>query len=121
MTSVNPFFVVPVAIGVVLLVATLALLRREAIHPRQFAVAVVLSILAILSPVIYVVLNAVAELLNFVYTFVLTFALAIVTLLVLVVYLVLLVGRLREETEGLWQEMALLRTEIDDVDGTDRE
>lgn len=105
-------FLVPVLIGLGLLVGSLALFRREHLDPRNFAIAILLSILVILSPVVYGVLGIVSDLFGFVYTFVFGFGLAILFLMALVVYLILSIGVLREETETMWQEIALMQTEL---------
>jgi hypothetical protein len=110
-------FALPVVFGLAFLLGSFALFRREALDPRNFAVAIVLSLLVVVSPVVYVVLDAVKDFFGIVYTFVLGFGVAILFLVALVIYLILSIGRLREETDGLWQEVAIMRVEVGHLDG----
>lgn len=105
-------YVLPVVFGLAFLLGSFALFRREALDPRNFAVAIVLSLLVVVSPVVYIVMDAVKDFFGIVYTFVLGFGVAILFLVALVIYLILSIGRLREETDGLWQEVAIMRTEV---------
>lgn len=114
-------FIVPVLIGVSMLGASFALFRRERLDPRNFAIALVISGLLALSPGIYVLLDSVKSVFGIVYTFVLAFGLSILFLIIIVIYLVLVVGRLRDERDELWQEVALLRNEISRFDAPTRE
>lgn len=104
-------FIFPILLGILLLSGSFVLFRRETLNPRTFAIAVTLSGLVVISPVIYMLLDTVKGLFGFVYTFVFGFGLAILALIALVVYLLLIVGALREESRAAWQEIALLRAE----------
>lgn len=106
-------FLLPVLFGALLIGGSLALFRRNRLDPRYFAVAILLSILVMASPIVYGVLRNVGNLLGFVYTFVLGFGLAILVLISLVIYLILAIGAVRDETETMWQEIALVRTELE--------
>jgi len=107
-------FLLPIVVGAGLFVFSLALFRRDAIHARQFGVGVIGSVLVGLSPFIYIALRSVRPLLGFTYTFVLGFGLAILVVSALAIYQMLLIGQLREENKALWQEVAILRTEIEE-------
>lgn len=109
-------FIIPVLVGIGFLAGSFVLFRRERLDPRNFAIAVVVSLLLVVSPGIYFILDAVKSLFGIVYTFVLAFGLAILLLITLVIYLVLVVGRLRDERDTLWQEVALMRSNIEELE-----
>jgi len=107
-------FALPVVFGVALLAGSLLLFRRERLDARNFAIAIVLSGLVIMSPLIHFLLSVIKGLLGITFTFVLGFGLAILVLMALVIYLILLMGALRNETQEMWQEISLLKAEYED-------
>lgn len=111
-----PVFTIPILVGISLLVGSFGLFRRERLDPRHFAIAVILSGLLVVSPGIYLVLRAVKSLFGIRFTFVLAFGLAILLLVALIIYLILVIGRLRDEMDSLWQEVALFRQELAELD-----
>ncbi len=102
---------VPTVIGMLLLLASIELLRRERLDPKFTAFALLVSGFVVISPLIYIVLDYVKSLFGIIYTFVLAFGLGILSVTVLVVYLILSIGKLRQETKELWQEVALMQAE----------
>jgi len=111
-----PVFAIPILLGIGLLASSFGLFRRERLDPRNFAIAVILSGLLVVSPGIYLVLRGVKSLFGIRFTFVLGFGLAILLLVALTIYLILVIGRLREEMDSLWQEAAIIRTEIEQAE-----
>lgn len=108
-------FILPIVVGIGLFGFSIGLFRWDTIHARQFGISVISAILVGLSPFIYIALRSVGPLLGFRYTFVLGFGLAILVVTALAIYQILLIGQLREENKALWQEVAILQTEIEDI------
>lgn len=108
-------FAVPVLVGLLLIAGSLLVFRRDKLPPKQFGLAIVISLVFIISPFVYMILNTVKQFFGIVYTFVLFFALSIMGLFALVVYLILVIGNLKQHNETLWQEIALMETELEEL------
>jgi hypothetical protein len=112
----DPIFALPILFGVLMAVLSFGLFRRVGISSRYFAIALLLSMGLIASPLIFYVLEAVKQFFGIRFTFVIGFGLANTVVLVLLGYITLTIGKLRNEINHLWQEIALLRNEIEDSD-----
>jgi hypothetical protein len=113
---IEPIFVLPIGVGLAVFFLSFVLFKQGGISPRYFAIALLLSMALVFSPIIFNILEFVKQLFGIRFTFVLGFGIANVITLSLLVYLVLVIGRLRNEIVTLWQEIALVKSELDDSD-----
>jgi hypothetical protein len=111
---IEPVFILPIGVGVAAFFLSFVLFKQGGISPRYFAIALLLSVTLVFSPIIFNILEFVKQLFGIRFTFVLGFGIANVVTLSLLVYLLLVIGRLRNELVTLWQEIALLQSELDD-------
>lgn len=104
-------FVLPIIVGILMAGLTFVLFKRGDIPPKFFAIALLLSLILVTSSPLYAVVATIRDLFGIVYSFVLVFGIAIVGIFAVLAYLFLLIGKLRNETNELWQEIALSRAE----------
>jgi hypothetical protein len=104
-------FAIPITMGLLMVIVSFVLFRRGKIPPKYFGIALVLSMILVTSVGIYSLIVGIRGVFSIVYAFVLAFGVGIVGIIFLLIYIVLLIGKLRKETNELWQEIALSRVE----------
>jgi hypothetical protein len=111
---IQPVFIIPILVGVATTVLSFVLFKRNSISARYFAIALLLSVAMALSPGIFYLLGLVKGVFGIQFTFVIAFGVVNIVVLVMLVYLLLIIGKLRNEITTLWQETALLKSELED-------
>ena len=117
---IDPVFTLPIGVGIVTALLSFVVFRRDGITPQYFAIALLISAALVLSPVIFYTLEGIKQLFNIRFTFVLGFGITNVVTLVIIIYLLLVIGNLRNEITTLWQEIALLESEQEETDSSQR-
>lgn len=113
---IEPVFLLPISAGIATILISFALFKWNGINSRVLAIALLLSGTLVFSPLVFSLFEIIKQLFNIRFTFVLGFGVAIIALILVVVYLLLMIGRLRNEVVTLWQEVALLESELEDSD-----
>lgn len=119
MTVDNLIFIIPTLAGMCLGLFSVLIFKRSETSPRYFGVALLVSFLLILSFPIFTVIGTFRDLFGVVYTFVFLFGIAIVGNTVLLVYMLVVIGGIKKDSSELWQEIALLKSQIDQDESTD--
>ena len=101
------------AVGLVLFIFFVLRLLQGVYTGKGFVIGILISLLLLLSPLVYAVVTYVQGLLGIAYSYVAIFYGAIIVLFVLVAGLFLMINNIRRTMIGIWQEIALLRNEVE--------
>lgn len=103
------------AIGLVLLIFLISRLLQGAYTGRGFVIGFFVSLILLFAPLIYIVVTYVQSLLGITYSYVAMFYISTIVLFVLVIGLLLMINNIHKTLISIWQEIALLRNEVENM------
>ena len=105
---------IPSVLGLGLLVYLLKSYSKGDVSRREFLISLFISIVLILAPAEYVIVNLIAEAFGFYYTFVFTFFIATLFLLSIQIYVIRRINDVDKRTIRIVQEISLMRAELEE-------
>ena len=101
------------AVGLILFIFFVLRLLQGVYTGKGFVIGALISLILLLSPLVYAVVTYVQGLLGIAYSYVAIFYVSILILFVLVTGLFLMINNIRRTLINIWQEIALLRNEVE--------
>ena len=100
-------------VGLILFIFLILRLLQGVFTGRGFVIGILISLLLLFSPLVYVVVTYVQNLLGIFYSYVAIFYISTLVLFVLVAGLFLMINNIRRTMISIWQEIALLGNEVE--------
>ena len=108
------------AVGLVLFIFLVLRLLQGVYTGKGFVIGILISLLLLLSPLVYAVVTYVQGLFGIARSYVAIFYVSIIVLFVLVAGLFLMFNNIRRTLISIWQEIALLRNEVENKENKKR-
>lgn len=108
------------AVGLVLFIFFVLRLLQGVYTGKGFVIGILISLLLLFSPLVHRVVTYVQGLLGMAYSYVTIFYISTIVLFVLVAGSFLMINNIRRTLVSIWQEIALLRNEIESKENKKR-